>query len=38
MLSKRYSFIKALPVWAAGREREMNLTLNFTANLPKTTA
>lgn len=38
MLSKRYSFIKALPVWAAGREREMNLTLNYTATLPKTTA
>ena len=35
MLSKQYEFKKAQPVWADDREREMNVTLRFTATLPK---
>ena len=34
MLSRCFSFIKAVPVWADNREREMNLTLLFSIKTP----
>ena len=34
MLSKEYLFTKAVPVWAEGRSREMNVNLLFTGNIP----
>lgn len=36
MLSSKYHFTQAVPVWAKGRCREMNVNLLFTGNLPKT--
>ncbi len=32
---KKYVFREALPVWAKGREKEMNLWLDFEATVPK---
>ncbi len=34
MLSKAYHFIEAKPVWAKGRNREINVNLLFTGTLP----
>ncbi len=34
MLSKEYNFMEAKPVWAKGRNREMNINLLFTGHLP----